>query len=1110
MHVDIPRFEEKYLSQIPALEQLINLGFEYLTPEQALLARQGKVDNVLLEGILRKQLKEINRIPYKGKEYRFSEENLQLAVQKLKNMEYDGPRKTNEAIYERLTLGLVLGQTIEGNAKSFALRYIDWRDWKKNSFHVTPELMVACPRSLKTASFDIVLFVNGIPLAVIECAPPSVPVDQGVSRLVRSQRGTHIPRLFHYAQLLLGINRDSARFGTTGTPVRFWSIWREPDDPTTQNTLLESIRRIAAPRTKDLLFSGDFASSRKFFDANASAKHEITGQTKAIHALCRPKRLLDLIYKFMVFDNGVKKIARYQQYFAVKRTLSHIRVPDATGRRRGGIVWHTQGSGKSLTMVMLARSLAEEPDISDPRIVLITDRKDLDKQIKDTFAACDMAPQRSRTGRDLLELVSRKKAGLITTLVHKFDKALNIRKYQDHSIDIFMLIDESHRTQFGAFAARMRQMFPNACYLGFTGTPLMKKEKNNFEKFGGLIDHYTIDQAIRDKAIVPLLYEARHVEMRADEKAMDAWFRRHTRGFTETEKIILKKKYACAEWLDKTERVLYLRALDISRHFRNIPWGGGYKGQLVAPDRSTALAYHRHLGEIGLVSSEVIISAPGRHETRGKRRFASMMDSPGKGNEPKDHVMEFWREMMKRHGSEAEYNNRIIEHFKYGDDPKILIVVDKLQTGFDAPRNAVLYLTRALRGHALLQTIARVNRIHEDEGGSKEFGLIVDYVGILGELDKALSRYSALDDFDEEDLIGALAPIQEELKKLPQRHASLGGLFMKAHHDEEIRETLLRDEAIRNTFHQRLTEFSKTLELALSNDRFMAETSAAERKMYKDDLRRFRELKKTVDPRHAAGPVSNHRDIDHCNRAPRIEEMPDTHIQADEVTQINPPALISPFEILNENPFCQVKVSRPIYGSNQTAASKADAIAEVAQKLLTEHEEWDPAFHGKFSKIIQQVIDDYKARKLSDVEYLDRMTGIYIRVEKRGDRDVPLVLRDSKNAAAFYRMLRPYFTTTHREKTDLDSMLQTHDVLFFDATTTTHAAKAIDDILHRHWKVRFWDDPDAIKQAMNDIDDYLYDEVNAIRGIELSPDQMDEIIDKIMRIARRQTPSPGG
>ena len=244
-------------------------------------------------------------------------------------------------------------------------------------------------------------------------------------------------------------------------------------------------------------------------------------------------------------------------------------------------------------MIWLARNLALDRDIPNPRIVLVTDRVDLDKQLGNTFAACGLDPKRAKTGRDLLELVSEKKATIVTTLIHKFDKALNVKKHQEESVDIFMLVDEAHRTQFKNLHARMRQMFPKACYLGFTGTPLMKKEKNNFVKFGGLIEpHYSIQQAVKDRSVVPLLYEGRHVEMVQNKKAIDLWFERHTQGLTKEQKADLKKKYARAEMLNKADKVIYMRAFDISEHFRLTGRAPPFKAQLVAPSKLAALQYH--------------------------------------------------------------------------------------------------------------------------------------------------------------------------------------------------------------------------------------------------------------------------------------------------------------------------------------------------------------------------------------------------------------------------------------------------------------------------------------------------------------------------------------
>jgi len=268
----------------------------------------------------------------------------------------------------------------------------------------------------------------------------------------------------------------------------------------------------------------------------------ITAQDESLYALCRPDRLLELAWKFTVFDGGIKKIARYQQYFVVKSTLNRVKHFDSNGSRKGGIIWHTQGSGKSLTMVMLTRNLALDTEIMNPRIVLVTDRDDLDKQLGNTFAACGLEANRATSGRNLLELIAEKQSGIITTLIHKFEKAFAVKKYQDESPDIFILVDESHRTQFGSFSARMRQMFPNACYLGFTGTPLLKKEKNSFGRFGELVEpHYSITQAVEDGAVVPLLYEGRHVEMTQNKKAVDLWFERLTQGLTKEQQADLKR-----------------------------------------------------------------------------------------------------------------------------------------------------------------------------------------------------------------------------------------------------------------------------------------------------------------------------------------------------------------------------------------------------------------------------------------------------------------------------------------------------------------------------------------------------------------------------------------
>jgi len=1073
---------EKLTSQIPALQLLVAMGYECISPAEALTERQGRFSNVLLENILRNQLKEINRIRYKGSEYLFSEENVQSAIQKLKNIKYDGLLKTNEAVYDLITLGTAMEQTIEGDSKSFNMNYIDWRNPGRNTFHVTVEYSVERARSTETARPDIVLFVNGIPFCVIECKAPQVGIEQAVSQSIRNQNDDYIPKLFIYSQMVLALNKNSAKYATTGTAAKFWSVWKEPglgkEELTAKDAKSAKLKELDKIVQESLQYEVD---PQSFIIHHLSlitpGTRLVTEQDKALFSLCRPERLLELAWKFTVFDGGIKKIARYQQYFVIQSALNRVKHFDNTGspacteasagRRKGGVIWHTQGSGKSLTMVMLARNLALDPEILNPRIVLVTDRDDLDKQLGNTFAACGLEANRATSGRNLLELVAEKKSGIITTLIHKFDKAYAIKKYQDESSDIFILVDESHRTQFGSFSARMRQMFPHACYLGFTGTPLLKKEKNNFTKFGELVEpHYSITQAVEDGAVVPLLYEGRHVEMTQNREAVDLWFERHTQGLTKEQQADLKRKYARAEMLNKADQVIYMRAFDISEHFRANWQGTGFKAQLVAPNKASALKYNVHLDEIGIVSSGVVISPPDMREGYEET-----------DDETTDEVVKFWQKMMRRYGSEEEYTKQLINQFKHGSNPEILIVVDKLLTGFDAPRNAVLYLCRVLREHTLLQAIARVNRIHE----GKEFGYIVDYSNVLGELDKALTMYSAFEGFDESDLVGTLTSINSEIEKLPGRYSDLWDLFKTVKHsyDEEAYEVLLADDELREEFYSRLSEFAKTLGIALSSEKFLTETNEKTVSRYKAGLRKFQSLKASVKLRYAEA-------IDYRDYEPKIKKLLDTHIQSNEVFQLN-----EPVNIFDDKMFNQVKEEQGVYQTKRTTASKADTIAHATKKVITEKMDEDPAFYEKFSKLIQQAIEDFRAKRLSDLDYLNKVVDIRNKVVGKVHDDIPDKLSVNEDAAAYFGVLKPFLEKHELSEKDLESV-------------AADTAIAICGILEKNKKVHFWYDEDAQKQAVNEIDDYFYDELKAGRGIELSLDQMDDIIEKVLQVAKHR------
>lgn len=1061
MSQSLPSFLEDQISQIPALQLLMNLGWRYLTPAEAVTLRAGKLANVLLEPILVDQLRKQNRIRFKGQEHEFSEANIQTAVQALKDVMYDGPVRTNEKIYDLLILGKSFQQTIDGDTKSFPLHYIDWNPatWLTNNvFHVTEEFEVERTASHETRRPDIVLFVNGIPLAVIECKRPDKAgaEKQAVSQLIGYQKESEIPRLFFYAQLLLLISKNESKYATVGTQAKFWAAWREEVD----KPLASIIKRPLSPDQKTALFGTRPPEVRRQFDKLEKSSRGITAQDRALFSLCRPERLLDFAFNFILFDSGEKKIARYQQFFTVKNAIERIRQRDDSGRRRGGVVWHTQGSGKSLTMVMLAKAIAQEK-LPDYKIILVTDRVDLDDQIYKTFTHCDMEPHQARSGKDLAKELSGPKSRVITTIIDKFENAVLKGNLRNEGDNIFVLVDESHRGQYGAMHGRMRKALPNACFIGFTGTPVRKKEKDTINKFGGLIQPiYSIRRAVEDKAVVPLLYEGRDVEQRVDRQSIDRWFDVITANLTREQKADLKKKFTTTDQLNKAEQKVREIALDISMHYRDNWQGTPYKAQLVTQDKSTALLYKKYLDEFGMVSSEVLISGPDDRE----------------GNEEVDEenmpaVQQFWKKMMAKHGSEDQYNKNLINSFKSGDEPEIIIVVDKLLTGFDAPRNTVLYLTRHLKDHTLLQAIARVNRLYE----GKDFGYIIDYRGVLQNLNKAFDLYGKMEEYDQADLDMTLTDVSEEIDRLPSRHTDLLNLFqgIKNKQDEEQYELKLADEALRERFYECLRDYSRSLAIALSSTRFMEQTPDAKIEKYRKDLTFFMNLRSSVRRRYAEV-------VDFKEYEAKIQKLIDTHVSTGTVEKVT--TLVN---IFDKDAF--LKELEKLEGT----ASKADTIAHRTKKTIEERMGDDPAFYRKFSELLEEAIRAFRERRLADRDYLTKVTEIAEAIRTRKEEHLPEPIRHRDVARAFYGVVQETLAS-HSTGSDL------RDV-------AADAAVRIDDIIVREKIVNWTTNADVQNRMRNAIEDALHD-LKSHSGLALTFDEIDDILEKCLDIARRRYP----
>jgi type I restriction enzyme R subunit len=774
-----------------------------------------------------------------------------------------------------------------------------------------------------------------------------------------------------------------------------------------------------------------------------------------LYSLCRPERLLELSYKFILFDNGVKKIARYQQYFTVHDIMKRALSAPPDEPRQGGVVWHTQGSGKSLTMVMLAKSLALHPDIMNPKIILVTDRIDLDDQICGTFRACGLEPEQANTGSHLTGLLLDHRTHVVTTLIHKFATAASNRKVRQADRNTFVLVDEGHRSQYQEQHALMRLTLRGACFIAFTGTPLAKSAKRNtFAQFGDLFrPAYTISRAVKDKAVVPLLYEARHVPQEVERNAIDGWFEKITIGLTKDQKADLKRKFSTERQLNKATQKVRMIAWDASLHYTVAYQGTGLKGQLVTPDKETALKYKQFMDEFGMVSTEVLISAPSVHEGEDK------------GSGPSQTEKTFWKEMMDRFGSEKKYNKQLINAFKHGDSPEIIIVVDKLLTGFDAPCDTVLYLARNLKEHTLLQAIARVNRLHE----GKEYGLILDYSGVIQELDEAIDFYSQLADYDRADLEETVHYIADRAAELPQLHSNLWELFeeVKGAKDPEVYEVHLRDDGLRNRFYERFSIFARTLSLALSSTNFLEAASPGIIGTYKADLKFFQNLRAAVTLRYQEA-------IDFSEYEPRIKKLIDTHVEAGEVEE-----LCHPINLLDAKERQQV-----LEDSGKSTGAKADLIASATRHVIEQEMAKDPAFYKKFSMLLEEVIEAFHAGRLQAIQALERIKDISTKVVTYTDDDVPYELIGKDMARRYFGCVREPMAeyATGREKPG-----------------TEIALKIVERIAPH--KIRDWrTNQDAINKMRGEIDDILFD-VAKEHDLELSLDEHDAIIDRCIEVA---------
>ena len=644
-------WDELHLAENPSVELLESLGYTYVPPE-ALEPERASLKETILAGRLATALKRLN--PW------LSETNVAKAVKTVTQVPAASLAEANEKVYASLTYGIALEQDRGGGRKSQTVRFLDFDRPERNEWMVTRQYRVL--GSKKHVIPDVVAFVNGLPLAVIECKSPAIGdawKAEAVKQLRRYQEADSrwkdqgAPRLFEAAQVLVGTCGERAVYGTVGTPERFFLEWKEPY-PLSVEQLGERLGR--APTRQDVLLYG----------------------------LLEPRNLLDVVRNFVVFevDGGrtVRKLTRYRQFIAVNEAMRRIR----TARRpsaRGGVVWHTQGSGKSLTMLWLALKLRRDEAQQQPAVVIVTDRTKLDRQIAGVFTACGFPnPERADSVRDLRGILEHPTGRTVMTTIQKFQEITGasgaarrgaVHPTLSEAANVFVMVDEAHRTQYRSLAANMRQALPNACFLGFTGTPIDKKDRSTLRTFGPYIDTYTIEQAVRDKATVPIFYESRLPELQIIGQTLDQVFDRVFADRTEDERAAIRQRFATEQAIAGAPRRIEAVCLDLIDHFTRFIAPNRFKAQVVAASRHAAVTVKETLDRLNGPESALVMSAGHNDEARLAR----------------------WR-------LRKDEQDQAIERFKdRGDRLSVLVVCDMLLTGFDAPVEQVMCLDAPLREH---------------------------------------------------------------------------------------------------------------------------------------------------------------------------------------------------------------------------------------------------------------------------------------------------------------------------------------------------------------------------------------------------------------------------
>jgi len=856
----------------------------------------------------------------------------------------------NKETYSLLRYGIKVREGLGENYQT--IWPIDWKNPEKNHFAIAEEVTI---KGNKTKRPDIVLYVNGIAVGVIELKRSTVSVSEGIRQNIGNQKEDFIKTFFGTVQLLMaGNDTEGLRYGTTETPEVHYLSWKE--------TGLGSESRL----------------------------------DKTILQICDKKRLLEIIHDFIVFDSGIKKTCRHNQYFGIKAAQDYL------GRHEGGIIWHTQGSGKSLTMVWLAKWIRE--NISDARVLLLTDRTELDQQIKQVFSGVDEEIWRAPNARELLSELNKKDKWLLCSLVHKFGRvnangdmevdvdALRSSLPTDFSAkgNVYVFVDECHRSHTGKLHEAMKELLPNATFIGFTGTPLLKIDKSNsVGSFGPYIHTYKYNEAVADKVVLDLRYEARRVDQDiSSQDKIDEWFEERTQGLTDVAKAELKRRWGTMQSLLSSKSRLEKVVFDILDDFykKDRLASGRGNAMLVASSIYEACQYYEIFQAQGFTKCAVVTSyEPGAlsSETREYTIYQKMLE--GKDTET------FEKEVKK----------------KFIETPgqmQLLIVVDKLLTGFDAPPATYLYIDRNMQDHGLFQAICRVNRL---DGDDKEYGYIVDYRDLFKKLEKAVGDYTsdALDGFDKEDVIGLLKDRMDEGKKdldealevvralcepvLPPKDSAKYINYFCG--DVENPYSLKENEVKRVKLYKSVSHLIRAY-ADIANDMADAGYDKDQAKAIEKEVRHYEQVRTEV--KLASGDY-----IDLKKYEPAMRVLIDRYISATEsqrLSAFNDMTLVDLIVKKGEDALSELPDA-----IKQSQEAVAETIENNVRKLIIDEMPTNPKYYLRMSELLDELV---KRRKQADVayrEYLKQIVDLSKKVKNPMDESVGAEINTSAKRAIY-------------------------------------------------------------------------------------------------------------